>query len=91
MFRLNPDYGKVEDELPLGMADILDAEARLMRFTPLLAELFDKAAEGYGIIESGLLDIPVLAEKLLPGCQDPAQSRPRSPRCRFRQGARWYL
>ncbi|MBE6394811.1 MAG: D-serine ammonia-lyase [Lentisphaerae bacterium] len=69
LFWLNPDYGKVEEQLPLDMADILDAEARLMRFAPLLAELFDEAAEGYGVIESELLDIPVLAEKLLPGAK----------------------
>lgn len=49
------------------MADILDAEARLMRFAPLLAELFGEAAEGYGVIESQLLDIPRLKEELLPG------------------------
>ena len=69
LFWLNPDYGKIDEKLPLGMADILDAEARLMRFAPLLAELFDEAAEGYGVIESGLLDIPVLSEKLLPGAK----------------------
>ena len=69
LFWLNPDYGKAEEKLPLDMADILDAEARLMRFAPLLAELFDEAAEGYGVIESELLDIPVLAEKLLPGAK----------------------
>ena len=69
LFWLNPDYGKVEEQLPLDMADILDAEARLMRFAPLLAELFDEAAEGYGVIESELLEIPVLAEKLLPGAK----------------------
>ena len=69
LFWLNPDYGKIEEKLPLGMADILDAEARLMRFAPLLAELFDEAAAGYGVIESGLLDIPVLSEKLLPGAK----------------------
>jgi D-serine dehydratase len=69
LFWLNPDYGKIDEKLPLGMADILDAEARLMRFAPLLAELFDEAAEGYGVIESELLDIPVLSEKLLPGAK----------------------
>ena len=69
LFWLNPDYGKIDEKLPLGMADILDAEARLMRFAPLLAALFDEAAEGYGVIESGLLDIPVLSEKLLPGAK----------------------
>ena len=42
LFWLNPDYGKTAEKLPLGMTDILDAEARLMRFAPLLAELFSE-------------------------------------------------
>ena len=69
LFWLNPDYGKTAEKLPLGMTDILDAEARLMRFAPLLAELFAEAAEGYGVIESELLDIPGLSEKLLSGAK----------------------
>ena len=48
---------------------MLDAEARLARFGPLLAELFEEAAERFGIIESPLLDVPVLAEKLSPGAK----------------------
>ena len=67
LFWLNPNYGKDAGKLPCSMADILDAEARLMRFAPLLAQLFEEAAAGYGVIESQLLDIPRLAEKLLPG------------------------
>ena len=67
LFWLNPDYGKAADKLPCGIEDIFDAEARLMRFAPLLAELFDEAAEGYGVIESKLLDVPRLSEELLPG------------------------
>ena len=63
----NPDYGKNTDKLCYSLKDIYDAEARLCRFAPLLAELFDEAAVQYGIIESGLLEIPALKEKLLPG------------------------
>ena len=65
---LNPDYGK-SAELPYSVADVYDAEARLARFSPLLAELFEEAAVHYGIIESELLDIPALSEKLLPGAK----------------------
>ena len=65
---LNPDYGK-SAELPYSIADVYDAEARLARFAPLMAELFDEAAEHFGIIESELLDIPVLSQELLPGAK----------------------
>ena len=60
-FWLNPEYGKSTEKLPCGMADILDAEARLMRFAPLLAELFDEAAEGYGVIEEGETSVDTAA------------------------------
>ena len=53
--RLNPDYGKTAGPLPCTKEEIFDAEARLVRFAPLLAELFDEAAEHAGIIESELL------------------------------------
>lgn len=66
---LNPDYGKNTGTLPYSIADIYDAEARLCRFAPLLGELFNEAAEQYGIIESGLLEIPELQPKLLPGAK----------------------
>ena len=65
---LNPDYGK-SAELPYSVADVYDAEARLSRFAPLLAELFDEAACHYGIIESELLEIPALSAELLPGAK----------------------
>ena len=64
---INPDYGKNADKLGWSLKDVYDAEARLCRFAPLLAELFEEAAVQYGIIESELLEIPALKEKLLPG------------------------
>ena len=67
--RLNPDYGKSSGPLPCAKEEIFDAEARLARFAPLLAELFDEAAEHAGIIESELLEIPRLAHELLPGAK----------------------
>lgn len=66
---LNPDYGKDSEGLPCSLQDVYEAEARLCRFAPLLAELFDEAAELHGIIESELLEIPVLKEQLLPGAR----------------------
>ena len=67
--RLNPDYGKPAGPLPCTREEIFDAEARLVRFAPLLAELFDEAAEHSGIIESELLEIPRLSRELLPGAK----------------------
>ena len=65
-FWRNPDEGKVSARPEFSLNDMLDAEARLARFAPLLAELFEEAAERFGIIESPLLDVPVMAEKLCP-------------------------
>lgn len=69
VFWQNPEYecGNVTSEFSLD--DMLDAEARLGRFAPLLAQLFDEAAEQYGIIESRLLSVPNLIEKLCPGAK----------------------
>jgi len=69
VFWQNPEYecGNVTSEFSLD--DMLDAEARLGRFAPLLAQLFDEAAEQYGIIESRLLSVPNLTEKLCPGAK----------------------
>ncbi len=52
--------------LPFGKREIYETEARLCRFAPLLAELFDEAAESYGIIESQLIDVPHLAAEVAP-------------------------
>lgn len=50
--------------LSLCMADIDDAEARLLRFAPFLAKCFPETAESEGIIESPLRLIPNMAEEL---------------------------
>ena len=68
-FWRNPDEGNVSARPEFSLDDMLDAEARLARFAPLLAELFEEAAERFGIIESPLLDVPILAEKLSPGAK----------------------
>ena len=68
-FWRNPDEGKVSARPEFSLDDMLDAEARLARFAPLLAELFEEAAERFGIIESPLLEVPILAGKLCPGAR----------------------
>ena len=68
-FWRNPDYERGGSSAGYTLDDMLDAEARLARFAPLLAQLFDEAAEGFGIIESRLLDVPQLTEKLCPGAK----------------------
>ena len=65
-FWRNPDYGCGESSAEFSLRDMLDAEARLARFAPLLAQLFEEAAEQFGIIESRLLDVPCLTDKLCP-------------------------
>ena len=68
-FWRTPDYENGENSAAFSLDDMLDAEARLGRFAPLLAQLFDEAAEQYGIIESRLLDVPDLAGRLCPGAK----------------------
>jgi D-serine dehydratase len=50
--------------LPLGMAEIEDAEARLRRFAPLLGELFEDTRSAGGIIESELIAVPGVQERI---------------------------
>ena len=56
------------DALPLHTADVLDAEARLARFAPLLAELFPELRRSGGRIESDLRSVPALAGRLGARC-----------------------
>lgn len=53
---INPDLDSAQT-CRLSMADIEDAEARLARFAPFLAEVFPETAEQKGIIESPLVPI----------------------------------
>ena len=58
---LNPGLQSAETALPrmeLGMADILDAEARLQRFAPFIRVRFPETAPRGGLIESPLTSIP---------------------------------
>jgi len=61
---LNPNCqsaGGVLSGLPLQYEDILEAENRLKRFAPLLADLFPELEKSQGLIESELLPIPAMA------------------------------
>lgn len=54
-------------KIPFGMAEMRDAQARLYRFAPLIAELFpEEAGPLGGLIESELAAAPGLADYLLP-------------------------
>jgi D-serine ammonia-lyase len=64
---LNPGWRPTAtclDVLPLSLGDIRDAEARLQRFAPLLAECFPELQASAGIIESALLACPSLSSRV---------------------------
>lgn len=50
--------------LPLSMADVDDAEARLARFAPFIMKKFPETAEASGIIESELREAAAMKERL---------------------------
>lgn len=51
-------------KLPLNENDVKDAEERLMRFAPYIAKVFPETRENNGIIESPIVSIPAMREKL---------------------------
>lgn len=64
---INPDktdFAKAVKEMELSMADIEDAEARLLRFAPFIMKCFPETKERDGIIESVLTPITQM-QKLL--------------------------
>lgn len=64
---LNPKLAKFNDvrgSLPLSMADVDDAEARLERFAPFIMKKFPETAEARGIIESELREAAAMKERL---------------------------
>lgn len=67
IFWLNPKLEKFDDargSLPLSMADVDDAEARLARFAPFIMKKFPETAAARGIIESELREIPSMKRRL---------------------------
>ena len=57
-------FEKARGGLPLSMADVDDAEARLARFAPFIMKKFPETAEAGGIIESELREAPAMKERL---------------------------
>ena len=53
-------YGEAKGDLPLTLADIDEAEARLARFAPFLMARFPETIERNGLIESVLTPVPRL-------------------------------
>ena len=53
-----------ESKLDISMADIEDAEARLLRFAPFIMKCFPETVETKGIIESALTPIPKMQVQL---------------------------
>jgi D-serine dehydratase len=68
VFWINPGLGRAAEILPaldVQYVDILEAEARLCRFAPLISALFAEAAPTHGIIESSLVEADRLKEGVL--------------------------
>ncbi len=63
VFWINPDSGKPAS-FDIGMADIEDAAARLLRFAPYIAKAFPETAKSGGIIESDLAEIGRMKSEL---------------------------
>jgi D-serine dehydratase len=57
-----PPAEKALSRLPVGMADILEAEARLARFAPFIRTVFPET--GQGLIESPLVPVPSAREAI---------------------------
>lgn len=60
---INPDkttYDKSKKNCVLGPEDVEDAEKRLLRFAPLIAAYFPETRKQHGLIESPLVEIPVM-------------------------------
>ena len=65
---LNPKLAKFDDvrgSLPLSMADVDDAEARLERFAPFIMKKFPETAEARGIIESELREAAAMTGSMM--------------------------
>lgn len=64
---LNPDkttFEKGMEGAELTMADVEDAEARLLRFAPFIMKCFPETSDRSGIIESALRPIPHMQERI---------------------------
>ncbi|MFD0619613.1 D-serine ammonia-lyase [Paenibacillus sp. GCM10027629] len=67
VFWVNPQLESCSNRIintEIGIADIEDAEQRLLRFAPYLATVFPETKEKNGIIESELVNIPKMQQQL---------------------------
>ncbi|WHY64629.1 D-serine ammonia-lyase [Neobacillus sp. SuZ13] len=74
VFWVNPNLEKAQqgiDKSPLTAEDIKDAEERLNRFAPYLALVFPETKASNGIIESALVRIPAMQQKLAHNFKQP--------------------
>ncbi|MFF3102124.1 D-serine ammonia-lyase [Viridibacillus arvi] len=74
VFWINPNIEKFQTGIkksPLSKEDVRDAEERLNRFAPYIANIFPETKETNGIIESPLVKIPDMKRSLEQGYQQP--------------------
>lgn len=74
----NPNITRLDAALPyvgLGKPDIQDASERLSRFAPYLVKAFPETAVSHGIIESELVDIPAMKQRLEQHYANPISGR----------------
>ena len=64
VFWENPDVSS-SPAFTFGLSDVKDAEERLLRFAPWIAQTFPETASAGGIIESPLTDISAISDVLL--------------------------
>ncbi|ATW26524.1 D-serine ammonia-lyase [Candidatus Formimonas warabiya] len=65
VFWANPAYGRMQENmhrLPLGMADLINAEKRWERFAPYISRVFPETEKSQGRVESPLVGIPQMKE-----------------------------
>ena len=71
--RGSEEFSFSNDSYGLSLADVEDAEARLLRFAPLIKKVFPETAEYDGIIESVLRTIPQMQELINLRCSVPGR------------------
>ena len=71
--RGSEEFSFSNDSYGLSLTDVEDAEARLLRFAPLIKKVFPETAEYDGIIESVLRTIPQMQELINLRCSVPGR------------------
>ncbi|MCM3727552.1 D-serine ammonia-lyase [Neobacillus cucumis] len=70
--KIHTTQNRLED-CPLTLEDIQDAEERLKRFAPYIAQVFPETKATNGIIESNLVKIPAMKNKLVKNYAQPIE------------------